>query len=148
MLVSPDHAAQEDREPERLASGRAGGVGDDPIAVARLLDGRSDGVVLVREPDCGLRRYEALRMPPTMIGGRGLLKRLGPDVVGLGPLAVDLGELPLELVDALANREERKSVGQVIGLEPPRADPELDPSGRDVVDRDDRLGEHRRRAGT
>ena len=58
-------------------------------------------------------------------------------------MADDLGELPVELVHALAQRREVEAVRLVLGLEPARAETELDPATGDVVDGRDQLREHR-----
>jgi hypothetical protein len=50
-------------------------------------------------------------------------------------------ELLLEHTHALAQRRERKPEGEVLGLAPARAQPELDPAARDLVDARHDLGE-------
>ena len=72
------------------------------------------------------------------------MNRLRPDVVGIRPLANDLGELRVELVEPLAQGREREAVCAVLGLEPAGADAELGPPARDPVDGDGALRQHGR----
>ncbi len=66
-----------------------------------------------------------------------MLERLGPDIIGVHPLTMDLGQLPLELIQPFAKGAKRESVSIVLGLEPSGADAELNPAPGDVIDSDD-----------
>ena len=141
-LVTADEAADHHRVDERVASCLPRSRVEDLLALARLVDRREDRVVLVGETH---RCAHGARLRGAADDDRRsrLLQRLRPDVVGRRPLARDLLELPVELVEALARRQEREAVGVVLALEPAGADAELGASARDVVDGDDALREHR-----
>ena len=108
---------------------------------------RPDGVVLVGVADGGAT-VRGFACPPTMIGGRGCWSGFGQTPSASRPVADDLGELPVELVEPLPLRREREAVGLVLRLEPAGAEPELDAPVRDVVDGHDHLREHLGTAGT
>src|SRR5689334_4966653 len=55
-LVAADDAARHHREAERLATGGPRRFVDGPAPLARVVDGRKDGVVLVGVCDCGTYR--------------------------------------------------------------------------------------------
>ena len=113
--VPPDDAAGHHRETERRAPGLPRRVGHDPRERSRAssTDG-GDGVVLVGEADCSAT-VRGFARPPTMIGGCGCWSRLRQDVVGVGPLTGDLGQLPVELVEPVARGPEREPVRLVLG---------------------------------
>src|SRR5205085_4899462 len=80
--VAARDAAVHHREPQRLASGFAGGGVDDLAALARLIDTREDRVVLVRPAHRGAHRAR-LRGAADDDRRARLLHRLRPDVIGL-----------------------------------------------------------------
>src|SRR5262249_33003186 len=141
VRVAPDDAAGHDRERERIAPGVVRGTVDRASALARLVDAGERGVVLVRVADRELDSAGPRAAADDDPRPR-LLQRLRPRVALLGPVAVDLAELALELVEALARRRERKAVGLVLGLVPARADAELDAPARNVIDGGGVLRQH------
>jgi hypothetical protein len=77
-----------------LSPGRARRLVEGPVLLLRLIERRPVAVVLVREPDSGLHGPR-LATATHDDRGVGALGRLWPHVLRLGPLAMDLGELPL-----------------------------------------------------
>ena len=142
--VAADDAAGHHREDQRLAARLAGRVVEDLPPLAGGLERRKDRVVLVGEAH-GCAHPAWFRRAADDDRRARLLHRLRPRPALGRPLAVDLLELPLELVEALAGRGEGQAVGLVLGLVPAGADSELDPAAGDVVDRDHVLRQHRGR---
>src|SRR5581483_9588554 len=102
-----------DRAPQRVAPGCSRRFVEPLLALARFLDRWPDGVVLVgmRDGRCDRARFRRAADDDRRMR---LLHGLRPDVVCFGPVARDLGELAVELVEPLALRRERESIGGVL----------------------------------
>src|SRR5206468_12289053 len=127
--VASDDAAGHHREAKRFAARRSCGLVEDVLALARLVQRGRNGVVLV-----GVRngRPDGAWLRPAADDDRrpGLLQRLGLELGCGRPVADERRELPVELVEPLAKRREGETVGLVLGLEPARAEPQLDAATR------------------
>src|SRR5205085_1940528 len=106
--VAPDDAVQHHRESEGLAAGAGGGALDRAPAFTRLVDRWERGVVLVGEPDGRADGAGFCRAADDDRRPRAL-DWLRLHLVRVLPFAVDLGELPVELVEAPARCPEREA---------------------------------------
>ena len=159
-LVGAHQAFLHDRDGQRggvAAGGRAGRV--EPPAGGPRVIGRSADEVVLRRPARGQRGAPLRGRTADQQRRMRALHRLGLRVEvahrpvlprererPLGPRAVDDLELLAHPVHALAQRREGEAVGDVLGLEPARPEPELHAPARDVIGRHDELREHGRMA--